>query len=156
MRSRDSTVGSYSKFTYSKFAITTLSVMGVFTLLFIGLMIAAYFYIEIQSDKNFGPNFPFSIPAFLYLSFIMGWAVSYTKYFRFPANQKVLLLGVAIGAFVFPTLAGIMHLLSGNIGFSEMLNNMPEALLGSLLGSAMQLYFVVLCFRYIRKFRWPF
>ena len=136
--------------------MTLLRVMGVFALLFTVLMIFAYFYIGNQPDKTFDPRLSFSVPAALYLSFIAGWAIGYTKFFRFPENQKLLLLGVVIGAFMVPMTAGPAYLYTGEIDVSELLTRAPEMLLGSLIGAALQLYFFVIALRYVFRIKLPF
>lgn len=141
------------QYTHARFAVTIMRVMGVFALLFSVLMIGAHYHFGTTLEKM---NLAFSIPAFVYLSFIMGWAIAYTKFYKFPANQKVLILGVIIAALIMPIFGGFSHLLSDQIEIAELHGTIPEVLFGSFIGAIMQLYFMVIGLRYIFKRRLPF
>ncbi len=147
---------NHPAFSYAKFAITVLKVVGVCGLFFIGLLIFAHFYVGPKLDKELNLNLPFAVPVILYLSVIFGWSIAYTKFFRFPQNQKLLLLGIAVGALVVPVLAGLERLSSDQMTVSEMLIALPEFLLGGLLGAAIQLYLLVVVLRYVVRIKLPF
>ena len=142
-----------SQYTHAGFALTTLLVMGFFALLTPVVMILAHYQFGMTVQKSDLSSF---IPAFFYLSLIMGWAVAYTKFFRFPENQKILILGVIIAALIMPVFRGMYRLLLGQIEIAELFGRLPEMLLGTSLGAAMQLYFMVIALRYIFRRRLPF
>ena len=144
------------QFTYGRFIKTVLRVIVAFAILFGLLIVYMYYYFGEKEFKNTDWNFSFSIPVFLYLSFIMGWAIAYSKYFRFPNQQRVLLLGMGIAALIMPTVAGIGHIVVGQMEISELVTALPEWILGSLIGAAMQLYFMVIVLRYVIKVQLPF
>lgn len=149
--------GAHHNFTPAGFAMTILRVIGFFALLLVFVMTLTYFYFEAAVDKEFDANLSLVVPAFLYLSFIGGWAVAYHKYFRFPKNQKVLLLGIGIGALIVPVLIGLFRLSTGEMNFPEVLHVLAEgAILGSALGAAMQMYVLVIVLRYLFRRRLPF
>ena len=81
-----------------------------------------------------------------YLCFLLGWAVAYTQFFRFPERQKVLLLGVAIGG----VLLGATNLLTATVApqpADARFN--PLGLIGGFIGCAMQLYVLVFVLRFL-------
>ena len=150
------TNGIDNTFNYAGFAATILRVMGIMALLFTALMFFAVPYVAKTYGKEPDIDPFFAIPIFLYLAFIFGWGIAYNKFFRFPANQRVLLSGVGIGSLIVPVLGGIAPMLSGQMTFSDWLAAVPQYLVGSLLGAAMQLYFLVIVLRYVFRFRFPF
>ncbi len=149
-------MGASHNFTYGKFTITILSVMSAFALLFVFIMILAYLYLDTEIDKKTDFNLSFAVPVCLYLSFIAGWAIAYTKYFQFPKNQRVLLVGMAVAALVMPVFVGTERLSTGQMNFSELLSFTPGYLFGGLLGAAIQLYLLVIVLRFVVRFKWPF
>ena len=89
----------------------------------------------------------FAIPTALYLAFIGGWAIAYCRSFRFPERQRVLLLGVVIGGLVIPLLTASYGLYHSKAVPTDLL----MFLAARLFGAALQLYFLVLCLRYLFK-----
>lgn len=136
----------------AQFAATILRVMGTFAPLFVLMMIVSHYHFGTTLEQM---NFPFSVPVFFYLTFILGWAFAYNKFYKFPGNQKVLLLGVMIGALIMPVLGGFSLFLFDQIEFPELLKRLPAGLLGTFVGAAMQLYFAVIVLRFF-PWRFPF
>ena len=117
--------------------------LGGFTLLF-GM---AVFLSPVEGAGLKPSDLPFLFAGVTYLTFIFTWAMAYTSLYRFPRNQRVLLLGSAIGALG----AGGLGLFEAG-GFSlEGLRgiNLANVMVFYLFGcvaAAMQLYFLTIAF----------
>lgn len=142
-----------AQYSHTGFAATILRVMAAAALFFSTCMIWAHYQLGTTLDQM---SLTFFVPAALYLSFVLGWGIAYTKFYRFPANQKVLLLGIAIAALIMRIGGGFSGLLSDQIEITEMLEIVPGMLVGTLVGATMQLYCLVVVLRYVFRWRLPF
>ena len=88
------------KFTVFRFLAVVFGIVGTYVALFAVLL----FYPEperpVQYDNvrhllNEGPGI---VAAVLYLCFVMGWAVSYAVFFKFPRNFRGLMIGIVFCA----------------------------------------------------------
>ena len=149
---RANVMGTNDTFTLRKFALTLMSVMAFFAVMFLFLFLCVNSSVFGDYSIRGDINLSFAIPASLYLSFIAGWGLAYSKYFRFPEKQRVLLLGIVIGGSVMPVLIWPYRLYFGQASMADVLISLP----GTLLGAAFQLYGLVICLRYILKVKWPF
>ena len=85
-----------------------------------------------------------------YLTFLLGWAVAYASFFRFPERQKILLLGVAIGGVILAATSAVIPprtAVSGE-GLGEARFNLL-GFFGGFFGCALQLYFLVIVLRFL-------
>ena len=111
------------------------------------------YYLETTLEKF---DLVFVISAVIYASFMFGWAISYTTFFKFPDNQEVILFGIIIAALIFPVITGFSGLVSGQIEITKWLSTVPKYLVGNLIGAAAQLYFLVIVLRYLFRRRLTF
>ncbi len=136
-------------FTVPRFVSAMLSVYRFFTILFGGLLIFAYFAPPGESLHFDDSFFLFIIPGFFYLCFIMAWAFAYSRFFRFPEKQGVLLLGVLIGATWIVILTVLEGATNGQEFSAMLIARLPEFFIGGIIAAGMQLYGMVLFMRYI-------
>jgi Na+/melibiose symporter-like transporter len=136
-----------------RFAMNILKLMGSFALIFAVMAIIVNYYFEATLEKS---EVVLVISVVIYGLFILGWAMSYTTFFKFPDNQKILLLGIIIAAFIIPVVTGFSGLVSGQIEITKWLITVPIAIIGNLFATAVPMYFLVIVLRYIFRRRLTF
>ncbi|MEO1152208.1 MAG: hypothetical protein AAFW83_14645 [Pseudomonadota bacterium] len=132
------------QFTIYRFSAFVIAVMATYVALFSVLL----FYpepprpVQFENINELFTDDPATIPAGLYLCFLMGWGIAYSVFFRFPRNFKVLLAGVFVGACILT-----FALMLGN-GTESSWSEAPLPLqvlytfLAASIGSAFQLLFL--------------
>lgn len=140
----------------TRFARTALRSTGMVMLVFAVLMGSAHYFLQRAVGRELHVDPIFALTIVLYLAFVFGWGIAYSKHFRFPGDQKILLGGAAGGAAIVSILGGIMRLAQGQTSPAEWLTGLPGHLLGSYLGALLQIYLFVAMLRYVVRIRLPF
>ena len=87
-----------------------------------------------------------AVPAIIYLSFIMSWAIGYSSAFRFPNKKRIILLGVLIGTLLLTyAMAQPPELFASDDRNSPMVGLLALTL-GAFVGASLQLGLVVMGF----------
>jgi high-affinity Fe2+/Pb2+ permease len=143
-------------YTRRDFAETVVRMMGTAILALAVLLGATQYFLSSMLGREPDLNPAFAVTAVLYLGFVLAWAIAYSRYFRFPENQKILLTGAGIAAGIASVASGILRLALGQAMIAEVLTGLPEHLLGSVLGALIQIYGLAIGLRYLSKIKLPF
>jgi len=135
-------------FSRKAFAETLLRSMGKTMLLCAVLMGSTHYALQGALGRDLHVNPAFAVTIVSYLAFVLGWGTAYSRYFRFPGDQKILLGGAAAAAAIVSILGGIIRLAQGQATLAEWLTALPGHLLGSYIGALLQIYLLVAILRY--------
>ena len=137
------------KFYWTRFSSIFINVAAA--LIFLVGAISAFAYYQSDQTNSFLSflDLPATVLALSYLVFFISWSIAYSENVVFPDSQYVLIIGVVIGALVI----AIMNLTDGNYQNLALPQDWPAFGVSfgvSLIGSALQLYLLVLILRYIQ------
>lgn len=143
------------RFTCLRFVSIVVGIIAIYCALFGVLLFhpSPERTVQYSNFKALISEDPGVIPAILYLCLILGWAVAYSTFFKFPQRLSILVLGVLLSA---SFLTGALLLgVGGQNEFGEMAFPLQiiSGFFASSLGAAFQLFFLVI-FLHIVKAVW--
>jgi len=140
------------KYTHLRFAAIVVGIVAVYCALFALLLFYPTPERPIQYDnfRDLISEDPGIIPAVLYLCFVLGWAVAYSTFFKFPQRISILLIGVLLSAGVLTSALLLGAGAQNELGEMTFPLQIITGFFASSLGAAFQLFFVVISLQIVK------